>query len=315
MRWVITFLTAVLFISPAGAEGLRLVTAELPPYTFHEPPPSVSEIGQPMGIVQETIAEMARRVGQSPIVEYMSWTRAQDLAMTAKNIGILSLTRTPERKPHYKWVQQILLDDLILVGGAGVDVSSLDKVKNRPIGVLLHSGAEALLQSLGFTRIEPAGEEWVNAQKMKDRRIDAWLAPRLMVIYAYKQVGGDATVLNFGQIVRPSEIWFAASPDVSDEVAARWQDAFKAMQADGSYARICREIPGAEGRADTRERAPAARGAVGQLSCPRRTLSNAIKSKSQIGLAGVNALTRSLHQNFASEKPKGFRALGLMHNN
>ena len=73
---------------------------------------------------------------------------------------------------------------------------------------------------------------------MKDRRIDAWLAPRLMVIYAYKQVGGDATVLNFGQIVRPSEIWFAASPDVSDEVAARWQDAFKAMQADGNYAQI-----------------------------------------------------------------------------
>ena len=110
-----------------------------------------------MGIVQETIAEMARRVGQSPIVEYMSWTRAQDLAMTAKNIGILSLTRTPERKPHYKWVQQILVDDLILVGGAGVDVSSLDKVKNRPIGVLLHSGAEALLQSLGFTAHRAGG--------------------------------------------------------------------------------------------------------------------------------------------------------------
>ena len=238
MRWIISVLTAVFLALPAAADGLRLVTAELPPYTFHEPPPTVSEIGHPMGIVQETVAEMARRVGQSPDVEYMAWTRAQDLTMTGKNIGILSLTRTPEREPHYKWIQQIAVDDLILAGGAGVDVSSLDAVKNRRVGVLLHSGAETLLQSLGITRIEPAGEEWINAQRMKDRRIDAWLAPRLMVIYAYKQVSGDAALLTFGQIVRPSEIWFAASPDVSDEVAARWQAAFKAMEADGTYARI-----------------------------------------------------------------------------
>src|SRR5690242_18728397 len=141
MRWLLSLLTAVLIASPAAADGLRLVTAELPPYTFHEPPPTVSEIGQRMGIVQEVVAEMARRVGQSPDVEYMAWTRAQDLAMTGKNIGILSLTRTPEREPHYKWVQRILVDDLILVGGAGIDVASLDKVKNRPVGVLLHSGA------------------------------------------------------------------------------------------------------------------------------------------------------------------------------
>jgi polar amino acid transport system substrate-binding protein len=238
MRWMIVLLAAALFPWQARAEGLRLVTAELPPYTFHEPPPTVSEIGQPMGIVQEVVAEMARRVHQPPDIEYLAWTRAQELAMTGKNVGILSLTRTPERESHYKWVQQILVDDLVLIGGTGIDVSALDAAKNRPTGVLLHSGAEDLLRQSGFTRIEPAGEEWVNAQKMKDRRIDAWLAPRLMAIYAYKQVGGDAAVLNLGTIVRPSEIYFATSPDVSDAVAKQWQDAFKSMQADGTYMKI-----------------------------------------------------------------------------
>jgi ABC-type amino acid transport substrate-binding protein len=131
-----------------------------------------------------------------------------------------------------------VLDDLILVGGAGVNVSSLDKVKDRPTGVLLHSGAEALLRQLGASRIEPAGEEWINAQKMKERRLDAWLAPRLMVIHAYKEAGGDATTLNIGQIVRPSEIFFATSTDVSDDEAARWQNAFKQIEANGTYARI-----------------------------------------------------------------------------
>jgi polar amino acid transport system substrate-binding protein len=238
MRFIIAALAASLLPFAAPADELRLVTAELPPYTFHVPPPTVSESGAPMGIVHEVVAEMARRVGHSGTIEYMPWTRAQELAMAGGNIGILSLTRTAEREPRYKWVQRIVLDDLVLVGGAGVDVSSLDRVKDRPVGVLRQSGAEHLLRQLGFSRIEAAGEEWVNAQKMRDRRLDAWLAPRLMVIHAYKEVGGDAASLSIGQIVRPSEIFFAASTDVSDDEAERWRGAFRAMEADGSYERI-----------------------------------------------------------------------------
>jgi hypothetical protein len=37
-------------ITQAGLT-LRLVTAELPPYCFHVPPPNVAEDGRPMGLV------------------------------------------------------------------------------------------------------------------------------------------------------------------------------------------------------------------------------------------------------------------------
>jgi len=33
-------------------------------------------------------------------------------------------------------------------------------------------------------------ERAMNARLMQQRRIDAWLAPRLMVIYAMREVGG-----------------------------------------------------------------------------------------------------------------------------
>jgi polar amino acid transport system substrate-binding protein len=223
----------------ARAEALRFVTAELPPYTFQVPPATVAEIpGSGQGLVHEAVMEMARRLKESIVIEYMDWDGAQKLAQSQPNVGILSITRTPEREDHYQWCCRIVTDDLILVGGQGVDVSGLEKVRDRPIGVLFHSGAEALVRSLGFARVEASPEEWLNASKMKDRRIDAWLAPRLMVIHAYKEIGADASTLNFGQIVRPSEIYLAFSKGTPEAEVARWADALKRIQDDGTLNRI-----------------------------------------------------------------------------
>lgn len=226
------------FATPGQAAELRLLAAELPPYTFHLPPPTVSESGEPRGAVYDVVREMARRVGHSGAIEFLPWTRAQEIALKEPNVGILALTRSPERESRYSWIARIVDDDLVLVGGAGVDVSDLDKVKDRPVGVLRHSGAEALLRERGFSRIVPAGEEWLNAQKMRDRLIDAWLAPRLMVLYGYREVGGDVTALNIGQIVRRSEIFLAGSRDLPAAEIERWKNAFSTLHSDGTLDRI-----------------------------------------------------------------------------
>ena len=225
----------LLITSPVTAAELRLVTGELPPYAFHVPPPTVAEAGEPRGLVYEVVREIAWRIGHSGTVEFWPWTHAQEMAMTQPDIGILALTRSPEREDKYRWLVNVVTDDLVLVGGAGVDVNDLAAVKDRPIGVLRRSGAEALLHERGFSRIQSATEEWINAQRMKDRLIDAWLAPRLMVLYAYREVGGDVSTLSIGQVVRRSEIWLAASKDVSDQEAGRWQSGFEQLRADGTY--------------------------------------------------------------------------------
>ena len=249
MRTLILFLVAALsFLPPAGvqaesrAKELRLLAAELPPYSFQIPPASVAETpGVDQGLVYEIVSEMAKRIGHTGLIEFLPWGEAQRIARTQPNIGILALTRTPERENQYRWLARIVTDDLILVGGQGIDVSSLDKVKDRPVGVLGRSGAEALLRERGFTRIKPQPEEWMNARLMQQRRIDAWLAPRLMVIYAMREVGGNLAALNFGEIVRSSEIYFAASKDLPDAEVRKWEEAFEAVKADGSYQRIVDE--------------------------------------------------------------------------
>jgi polar amino acid transport system substrate-binding protein len=249
VRTLILFLVAALsFLPPAGvqaesrAKELRLLAAELPPYSFQIPPASVAETpGVDQGLVYEVVSEMAKRIGHTGLIEFLPWGEAQRIARTQPNIGILALTRTPERENQYRWLARIVTDDLILVGGQGIDVSSLDKVKDRPVGVLGRSGAEALLRERGFTRIKPQPEEWMNARLMQQRRIDAWLAPRLMVIYAMREVGGNLAALNFGEIVRSSEIYLAASKDLPDAEVRKWEEAFQAVKADGSYQRIVDE--------------------------------------------------------------------------
>ena len=238
IRAVLGLILLAAALPAASADELRLLAAELPPYTYHQPPPTVSEIGEPRGVVYQVVREMARRIGHSGTIEFVGWTYAQELAKAGPNIGILALTRSPEREPLYNWMVEVVTDDLVLVGGTGVDVSTLDSVKDRPTGVLRTSGAEALLREHQFSRIEPASEEWVNAMKLRDRRIDAWLAPRLMVLFGWREIGGDATTLNIGQLVRRSPIYFAASRDVSPAEAERWRSAFAQIRADGTYDRI-----------------------------------------------------------------------------
>jgi polar amino acid transport system substrate-binding protein len=240
LRIALSFLTAAVCLDVDAAPGeLRLLAAELPPYTFQVPSASVSELPGPgRGIVHDAVVEMARRIGHSGHIEYVPWYRAQEIAQTEPNIGILALTRTPEREDRYRWLVKVLVDDLVLVGTPGVDVSDLAKVRDRPVGVLANSGAEALVRGLGFSKVSPQREEWMNAKRMRDRRIDAWLAPRAMVIHAVRETGGRLDMLQFGQVVRSSEIWLAGSKSISDAEARRWQAAFDAMQADGSMAAI-----------------------------------------------------------------------------
>ena len=228
--------------SAASAQGeLRLLAAELPPYTYQVPPASVAEEPGPgRGVIHDAVVEMARRVGHSGRIEYLPWYRAQEIAQTEPNVGLLAVTRSPEREDKYLWMVEVLSDDLVLVGAPGVDVSDLSKVKDRPVGVLLSSGAEALVRGLGFSKVSPQREEWMNAKRLKDRRIDAWVAPRAMVIHAVREVRGNLDVLQFGQVIRVSGLYLAASKDLPQAEAGKWQAAFAAMQADGTLAAIRR---------------------------------------------------------------------------
>ena len=81
-----------------------------------------------------------------------------------------------------------------------------------------------------------------------------------MVLYGYREVGGDMTALNIGQIVRRSEIFLAGSRDLPAAEIDRWRKAFEALQADGTVERIMARYSTMRPDAIARRVAPARRG-------------------------------------------------------
>ncbi|MBE2257400.1 MAG: hypothetical protein IAE88_00990, partial [Rhodobacteraceae bacterium] len=59
-----------------------------------------------------------------------------------------------------------------------------------------------------------------------------------MIIYGMREVGGNLEALNFGEIVRKSEIYLAGSKDLPDSEVDKWQQALAEVKADGTYQRI-----------------------------------------------------------------------------
>jgi polar amino acid transport system substrate-binding protein len=221
------------------AKELRLLAAELPPYTFQMPPASVAETpGVEQGLVYEVVSEMAKRVGHSGLIEFMPWGEAQRIAQTQPNIGILALTRSPSGRINTAGWQSIVTDDLILVGGAGHRRRPPRQGQGPPGRRAQPFWRRSAAQGARL-HAHPAAARGV-AERAPDAaaRIDAWLAPRLMVIYAMREVGGNLEALNFGEIVRRARSISPPRKTCPTPRRRNGSKALEAVKADGTYQRI-----------------------------------------------------------------------------
>ena len=159
--------------------------------------------------------------------------------MAGPDVGILALTRSPEREARYRWIFNVVTDDLVLVGLPGTEVGDLAALKDRPVGVLRVSGAEVLLREQGFTRVEPAAEEWTNAERLRERLIDAWLAPRLMVLWAWRgDAGRSGRSWRSARSSAAARSGSPARPTSSPEIAALWGGGSRSSRPTAATTRI-----------------------------------------------------------------------------
>lgn len=76
---------------------------------------------------------------------------------------------------------------------------------------------------------------------LKSGRIDVWVAP-LSFRNRYKEKGSlSADDLRVGATLIMLHEYLAASKDLDQKTIKRWQDAFKTMKQDGSYATIMKK--------------------------------------------------------------------------
>lgn len=233
MPRILCVLTLLFTLNFANSTELRIVSADFDPYTYETP------IGG-AGVMHEVVQELARRVGQSTYIEFLPWTRAQNLAQSKSNIGIMPLARVPERESSYNWIAPILEDPYVFFAKKNTtfDISSIKAAKKLRIGTFRGSLAEVLLRKMGINHFKSVDSDVQNVKMLKLDRIDIWVAP-LSFKDRYKERGGlSGDELRVGASVILLKEYFAVSKTLDSKTVQKWRKAFETMKQDGSYARI-----------------------------------------------------------------------------
>jgi len=191
------------------------------------------------GVSCVLVAEMARRVGYTRPIELMPQPRAIETAI-AGSMVLLPLGRNDARESYFQWPIKLLEDDVVLVTrhGSGIDISSIEAVRDRPVGGLRGGMAFEIATQHGLTRLESVADERLNARKLAAGRIVAWVGVWNTIRRAQASESLPVSSLLRGAVLRRAEIHLAASHDVPAAELARWKAALDSMKADGTYRRI-----------------------------------------------------------------------------
>ncbi|WP_176758673.1 substrate-binding periplasmic protein [Limimonas halophila] len=213
---------------------MKILSADIPPYSIKD--------GETQGFVAEVAKEIARRVGQSPELNYSSWSRVYKAIQTQPNRLLAPIARTPQREEKLTWVVPVYPDRMVVMtyGEDAEKLSLKEAAEKGMVGVQQDSLMHELAKKRGIdaSNLDISGDTATPARKLAAGRIDAWLVLESMAMMTMKQEGIDPGPAKIGEVIKEFTIYIGGSPDLPDQVVKRWRDAFEAMKKDGTYAEI-----------------------------------------------------------------------------
>lgn len=210
----------------------HVVTSHLPPLVLENAP------GRP-GALYELVMELARRLQLAPAVEFVPWRRALFLSTTLPATAIFPLTRVPERETKFRWLAPLYEESYVLLArrDGDFDVDHPERMKTRRITLLRGAAQAAILRELGYTNFVEASSIDEVHRFLLGGMADAAIGERAIVQSSLKSHGALSD-FRISAPVRTTTAWLAASLDVTEAEAQRFQQAKAAMTADGTTHRI-----------------------------------------------------------------------------
>ena len=236
MNKVLFILVTVILLGSQSSvcEELTILTENLPPLNYVDNSVLV-------GPSVEIVKEIQKRVGSLEPIQVYPWSRAYKMALEEKNVILFGMTYTKVRHDKFKWVGPLATKRDILVAkkGSGIMIRAIEDAKKvKQIGTLRDDTRGRLLESYGFTNLEPVSDEQLNAKKLALGRIDLWAykIPGLRTVCDL--AGVDYTQFEEVYHLREIDLMIAFSKKTSDAIVKKWQDAFDELIADGTILQI-----------------------------------------------------------------------------
>ncbi len=214
-------------------DGVKVVTAELPPYSI--------EVGMRPGLMVEILSLIEHRLKGKHKPQYYPWPRAQMLTRVNPNHIIFPLTRTPEREPHYDWAIKVLKVDSIFVTLDGRKLTLEDAKKLDLITVQQSTPFEEFLLDQGFTNIVSSPQSTDRHLLLMERkRVEAWYTSRDLAQYviANSNLHDEATM---SEPIQTGEIYIAFSKKFPPSLRQKYIEIYNELKEDGSIAYILKQ--------------------------------------------------------------------------
>lgn len=213
----------------AQAEPLKIVTGELPPYSY-------TQDGKQAGVGTDIVEEIKRRTACTAQIESRPWKRVMAESGDHQQL-IYPLARTPAREAHFKWIGPFLKDKLIFAVRASDTrrFSGVDDFRMLTVGANRGAATEMRLQELGLQKVDLGGSEEINLRKLLNRRFDVWFTSTHLLESALRNSGHDMRDVKIAASDIDLQLYVAASLDVDDRTVRLWQKTLDDMKADGNY--------------------------------------------------------------------------------
>lgn len=196
--------------------------------------------GKVVGISTDKVRAALERAGLAYTIDLLPWKRAYAAARDRPDACVYSTTRTPERELLFKWVGPIDSAQWVLMATAHrrFSLRTLEDARPYRIGTYNGDARDHFLRSRGF-RVDPAPNDLTNPRKLLLGRIDLWAAALRTgspVLQQNNWAGQIVPVLAFNRF----DVYLACNRAVPDEVIARLDGAFAALEREGAMRRIAR---------------------------------------------------------------------------
>lgn len=226
---------ALFSLWPVAAADLLVYTEDDPPYAF------VGGTGRLEGFAVETVQEILRRLGSPSQVRMLPWARGYREATEKAGVALFTMARTREREALFSWVGPIMDNRWIVVGlkGSPTKVEGLEDLRALGrVAVTNQVAWDQYLTGLGFTNLERTVDTSAAVRMLVAGHVDAYVTKDLGLKPEIVEAGFDPG--NFVELcaINTVQLYIALSKGTDPETVARWQAAFAAMVADGSFQRI-----------------------------------------------------------------------------
>ncbi len=230
-----SILTVAFFsVGAAQAEASLVINTE------EAAPRNFTKDGKIVGSSTDVLQLILEKSGVKAEIRMLPWQRAYGEALEQANTCVYSTSLTDERKPLFKWVTPLGVNQwtLLTTKERDLKVTSLEEAKKYKIGTYQGDAKEAFFLKQGGFTIDSIANNDLNEKKLVSGRIDLW-AENVATVNAMIKKGNANLKPTF--VFHEVEMALACNKNTPDDVIDKMNAALNELKKSGKIAEIERK--------------------------------------------------------------------------